>query len=59
MFIAVMSCRRQREEASGIGGSAVKAIDEDDDYEDRWSEDDDEGTDAGSVGSHARRINGH
>ena len=43
-----MSCRRQREEASGVGGNATKVVDEDNDDEDRWTEDNDEETDTGS-----------
>ena len=55
-----MSCRKQREEASGDGCSAAKAVsaakvvDLDDDDEDRWTEDDDEQTDAGSRSSYRK-----
>ena len=54
VYIAVMLCRKQREQASGVGCSAAKAVsaakvvDWDDNDEDRWTEDDDEETDAGS-----------
>ena len=50
-----MSCWRQREEATGVGGNAIKAVDEDDNDENRWTEDDDEETDAGS--RHTKRKN--
>ena len=54
VFIAVMSCRKQRMEADGVGCGAAKAVkadkveDEDDDDVDEWKDDDDEETDEGS-----------
>ena len=58
VYIAVMSCRRQREEAKGVGCSAAKAVsaakvvDEDDDDEDKWTDDEDEEIDGGSRSSY-------
>ena len=49
------------EEVRGVGCSAAKAVsaakvvDEDDEDEDKWTEDDDEGTDAGSRSSFMKK----
>ena len=54
VYIAVMSCWKQRPEGNGVGYSATiavkaaKVVDEDDDEDSEWIEDDDDETDGGS-----------
>ena len=56
-----MSCRKQREQAGGVGcsgakvGNAAKVDDDDDDEEDESTEDDDEETD-GSRSTYKKNI---
>ena len=50
VYVVIMSCRKKREQAGGVGCSGVKVgnagkVDEEDDEEDEWTEDEDEETD--------------